>query len=1406
MRAILQKARRLALGEKASSQLPVLWSYFALRTLLRAGDDSASQQPQPHLRSVCSAETFNQLLKSCLCRNASLKMCIFDLCTLILSRVHVQIDRQEEATEALSSNIALDSQLQNAAEYYLSVSKERRLLQSLGARLRSEKIYRKLASSYTRALYSFLLQWQMLRRILGLFVDSHVHDYASVDWKSPRAVRARETEGRDVLKVTEITAGSISVYWSVPNMIQARPQTSASFMSGEKRLGLFIAVVSSMGMEKPSLLLSTDSSEGTHKIGFLGPDTLYKLFIRRLDTVDGSPWALADGSMGPPDAANEDEMRASSLHEKEEAIVSAEEADEASIASSISLEKPGTANSSPSSSSKQGLAGATKPSSADASLPTETSTYASTIGEPLFLLDTENVCGNLEIGKMNLSLRNKVNKKWSTARADVKMTSGVHRWCVHIDRCISKNIFIGVVTADARLDNYAGCDQHGWAFLANKAVWHSKGKVRGYGELYRSGDKVGVILDLDAGTLSFSLNGKNLGVAVEGMHGPLYPAFSLYNEDDQLSIIPQKPSDAQVSSATGASSGWSSYANSGERVLNRLDVVAGMQRHLLDGYSLSTVPDEGEAVLGQRKIKLKSSSSSANAALKELEKRWVLWDEGISVRSFVCDDGYVSIVVSEEHCLSICNPSPSPVVTEGSGHPPQQQKPTFVPSPGKVVTLEGHSHTILGAASHRIWMQKVTTGEICGYTAATLSSLLDFELLPSVRAARPESPDAGEVHVPRMTLVELHEATDHQQREWSLAQDEALNVWLQAVANDLGVQAVNMTAKQVEAAVEALRKSPGWLPPRYCFLLQKPAEAVLLRACTLIHLNDYLQPLLPVVCPDGCSHPPNHPITLVQPLSGLIFGGIKASFISSLSASFTGKRGYRSSILDSTSRAQEGGPSLGTSRATPAPAAGSASAAAGGSGGVVPADLAQADGTGAAVAATVDATTNSKTEDGGESSVLPKANTKFPGSEETGTGGSAKKDGEKEIVLHLRPQAAVATELLAKAEQGLRQGAVDPRWQLVIGFQCSFVGQLFGVLERLGAQEEADNDGEGDRDAEKGPSWDDLLRSVCSRSVLVPAAAGARGSPQSSEGAVPVVIRAHAPVAGTAATSSPSPSLVFRLLSLLDDKHPPSDWNVFCAFVEEALDQAQTLIDSLFEPDRRALEPAQLMVIAQYLRALGVVLGLGWRAGCTTALRFPPHFMALLTAGGTTSDSDPGTARVLDCQDRSLAGALGAGLRSVVPSGALEVLSRQEMAFLLRGSPTMVGVIGMRRRAQYMNGAKPSDLHFVVFWTALAEIPEPAYLAIVRAAFPSLAKAAVANATLSLPLLTEEEEREYGERLTLSMYPPTALAMLCPDSSPVAVFPDKNGISLPRYSSLQVMKERLLAFVTSLSVGPSGTM
>ncbi|CAM9328498.1 unnamed protein product, partial [Scytosiphon promiscuus] len=156
-----------------------------------------------------------------------------------------------------------------------------------------------------------------------------------------------------------------------------------------------------------------------------------------------------------------------------------------------------------------------------------------------FMLDAEGCGPNLRLTNSNLTVVNVGRKKWGAVRATKGFTRGVHRWQVRIDRCVSKNVFVGVMASDSRLDNYVGSDRSGWGYLANKAIWHDKGKVRSYGDLFREGDTIGVKLDMDLGTLRFSRNGRDLGLAVQGLEGALFPAFSMYNRSDQLTFLPQ---------------------------------------------------------------------------------------------------------------------------------------------------------------------------------------------------------------------------------------------------------------------------------------------------------------------------------------------------------------------------------------------------------------------------------------------------------------------------------------------------------------------------------------------------------------------------------------------------------------------------------------------------------------------------------------------------------------------------------------------------------------------------------------------------------------------------------------------------------------------------------------------------
>ena len=57
-------------------------------------------------------------------------------------------------------------------------------------------------------------------------------------------------------------------------------------------------------------------------------------------------------------------------------------------------------------------------------------------GEALFLLDSSAATcpPQLQVDNHGLTVRNTVSKKWSTVRSTVRLSSGMHKWEVMIDR------------------------------------------------------------------------------------------------------------------------------------------------------------------------------------------------------------------------------------------------------------------------------------------------------------------------------------------------------------------------------------------------------------------------------------------------------------------------------------------------------------------------------------------------------------------------------------------------------------------------------------------------------------------------------------------------------------------------------------------------------------------------------------------------------------------------------------------------------------------------------------------------------------------------------------------------------------------------------------------------------------
>ena len=71
----------------------------------------------------------------------------------------------------------------------------------------------------------------------------------------------------------------------------------------------------------------------------------------------------------------------------------------------------------------------------DPSEPTSHSLFVSTYADPIFLFDHEKlVLPNLVLSSTLLTVKNGSNKKWSTVRGSVKMTTGIYRWDIHIDK------------------------------------------------------------------------------------------------------------------------------------------------------------------------------------------------------------------------------------------------------------------------------------------------------------------------------------------------------------------------------------------------------------------------------------------------------------------------------------------------------------------------------------------------------------------------------------------------------------------------------------------------------------------------------------------------------------------------------------------------------------------------------------------------------------------------------------------------------------------------------------------------------------------------------------------------------------------------------------------------------------
>uniref|UniRef100_A0A7S2RG93 HECT E3 ubiquitin ligase n=1 Tax=Mucochytrium quahogii TaxID=96639 RepID=A0A7S2RG93_9STRA len=160
-----------------------------------------------------------------------------------------------------------------------------------------------------------------------------------------------------------------------------------------------------------------------------------------------------------------------------------------------------------------------------------------TLDDILFTFDSCNCGPSISISEKGLSASFSAMESWSTVLGSEGFTSGVAQWQIRIDESESPYMFVGVATRKACLTTFLGGDEHGWGYIGDRALYHKRNRVNVYGERFGQGDIIGVVLDMDQGTLSFNKNGKDLGVAIEGLSGRLYPAFAFYSGTQSVSLL-----------------------------------------------------------------------------------------------------------------------------------------------------------------------------------------------------------------------------------------------------------------------------------------------------------------------------------------------------------------------------------------------------------------------------------------------------------------------------------------------------------------------------------------------------------------------------------------------------------------------------------------------------------------------------------------------------------------------------------------------------------------------------------------------------------------------------------------------------------------------------------------------------
>ena len=846
----------LAISDRDALTQPNLeWATWILDTIMCLGEEMLSSSRtgrtpvETTLRAVSevfSAGVFGSLLNVARSSNMALRHLAFRLCGHILHRVRLQqLVKEADFLSGASTTVDL---VPSPAEDFLSISRERRLMQMFSSRLRKESTTRILFSSYLQSLGLVLVQWQRLREAMGLgceLDEAETHDGA--DDGDPSAPPYTSQEEQDasggergpdlVLVVEEISHTAVTLSWGEwSSVIGVDAVSSTSDIKGDgsplsstnhgvgaevrdmSTHTLQVAACSTWGAEPFAEAASGLPCRGCFTVEGLEPDTRYRF---RLSKLTANPATILTRETAPETAAESSEQMNEADGNAPTSAAGGGDAPAlaAVVDSNLISDEP------------------------HVHVVHSRSITVCTFQETLFMLNPDATGPNLTLSNGNLTVTNKVNKKWNACRATTCFSSGMHSWDVHVDKCVSKNIFIGVMGVESSLDNYVGSDKFGWGYLANKAIWHNKGKVRSYGELFKEGDTIGVHLDMDVGNLWFSRNGRDLGIAVEGLHGELYPAFSLYNKDDQLSLVPP---DCGNSSATYSIIGGTALAESTihrmAQALNLLEYLPTSPQPRLNYANQSSVDPSGVGPTSRPSVqtleepsapvptvpRTNSGGSTGGLGPPQLRalspgmarciwQRWRRWQQAHTTRILTAQGTPIDVDTSAEACSAF-----------GLFH-------------GEKVKFNKGVATVLGVAKHCLWysLEGSTGGALCWSRRTAHDIVLqpaEYQLssrtgaAPRDRTAAEGASDKLYDDVPIETMLAWFAA-------WTPEMDAQLCEHVNALVEAQGSPPFHL-------AYDAIELPNGASAPSLAGVSLPQIRA---RMALLVHLNDLLNPLLPLI-------------------------------------------------------------------------------------------------------------------------------------------------------------------------------------------------------------------------------------------------------------------------------------------------------------------------------------------------------------------------------------------------------------------------------------------------------------------------------------------------------------------------------------------------------------------------------